>query len=74
MSAVYSLFFCPYRQSCVAVKTWSGAAAMACVAGSGNGVCRVCAPRNTFAFAEIGNDRSVRLEDDYVFETGCERD
>jgi hypothetical protein len=74
MSAVYPLFFCPYRQSWAAVKTCAGAAAMQCVAGPGDGVCRVSVPRNTFEFAEIGKDRSVRIEDDYVFETGCERD
>ena len=47
---------------------------MACVAGSDDGACGVCAPRNTFEFAENVNDRSVRIEIDYVFETGCERD
>ena len=47
---------------------------MPCVAGSDGGACGVSAPRSTFEFAEIANDRSVRIEDDYVFETGCERD
>jgi hypothetical protein len=74
MSAVYPLFFRRRLQSRVAVKTWSGAAAMPCVAGSDGRACSASAPRNTFEFAEIGNDRSVRIEIDYVFETGCERD
>jgi hypothetical protein len=34
----------------------------------------VCAPRDTLEFAEIANDRSGRIEDDYAFETACKRE